>query len=231
MWKCRKFSHLFCPVSMWPPKKKRSSRWRMASFSPIICWCPKNKKWSFVWVLQLFSALCATYQSKASWTAAGYSFWQVNKNADFGGRKNARIHKISVRKCRKNFALFCAYREHWARYLFLFSGIGYMFCYRVMKHCLHLSDQLTYQDCFTWFGAGLRAHPVFVCSDLEFWFTCVSKKTIQCMVCTGDAKIFWFNPDIVLSQNHSLSITLYFKSSLFSSTCCFWLVFLFLIEA
>ena len=32
MWKCRKFSHHFCPVSMWSPKKikkKRSSRrWR-----------------------------------------------------------------------------------------------------------------------------------------------------------------------------------------------------------
>ena len=35
-----------------------------------------------------------------------------------------------------------------------------MFFYRVMKQCLHLSVQLTYQDCFKYFGAGLRAHPV-----------------------------------------------------------------------
>ena len=54
------------------------------------------------------------------------------------------------------------------RYLFLFSGIEYMLFYRVMKHWLRLSGQLTYQDCFKCFGAGFRADPVFVCSNLEF---------------------------------------------------------------
>ena len=54
------------------------------------------------------------------------------------------------------------------RYLFLFLGIGYIFFYRVIKHCLHLSIQLTYQDCFKCFGAGLRGYPVlFVCSNLS----------------------------------------------------------------
>ena len=77
-----------------------------ASFSPIICWSPKNKKRSFIWVLQLFSVLSETYQSEAPWTAAVYDFWQETKTPVFGGRKNATIHKISVQKCWKNFALF-----------------------------------------------------------------------------------------------------------------------------
>ena len=42
------------------------------------------------------------------------------------------------------------------RYLFLFLGIGYIFFYGAMKRCLHLSVQLTYQDCFKCFGAYLR---------------------------------------------------------------------------
>ena len=35
-----------------------------------------------------------------------------------------------------------------------------MFFCRVMKYCLDLSVQLTYQDCFKCFGEGLRAHPI-----------------------------------------------------------------------
>ena len=54
------------------------------------------------------------------------------------------------------------------RYLFLFSGIGYTFFYKIMKLCLHLSVQLTDQDCFKCFGEGFKAHPVFACSNLEF---------------------------------------------------------------
>ena len=86
------------------------------------------------------------------------------------------------------------------RYLFLFLAIEYeyMFFYRVMKHCLQLSVQLTYQDCFKCFGAGLRAYPVFVFSNLELWFTCVFEKQSSAWYAPGDLKIFWLNPDRVL---------------------------------
>ena len=79
-----------------------------ASFTLILCWSPqrKQKKRSFVWILQLFSAICATYQSEAPWTAAVYGFWRETKTPVFGGRKNAKIPKISVRKCRKKFRTF-----------------------------------------------------------------------------------------------------------------------------
>ena len=50
-----------------------------ASFSPILCWSQKKKKRSFVSVLQLFSAISATYQSEAPWTAVVYGFWREKK--------------------------------------------------------------------------------------------------------------------------------------------------------
>ena len=43
-----------------------------------------------------------------------------------------------------------------------------MFFYRVMKHCLYASVQLVYYDCLKSFGAQPKAHPAFVCSDVEF---------------------------------------------------------------
>ena len=51
---------------------------------------------------------------------------------------------------------------------FAFLGDKYMFFYRVMKHCLHVSVQLVYYDCLKSFGAQPRAHPAFVCGDVEF---------------------------------------------------------------
>ena len=69
----------------------------------------KKKNRCFVWVLQLFSAISATYQSEAPWTAAVYGFWWETKTPIFGGRKNAGIRKISVRKCRKKFRTFCTF--------------------------------------------------------------------------------------------------------------------------
>ena len=86
-------------------KKKKVITPMEASFSPILCWSPKKKR-SFVWVLQLFSAIFATYQSETPWTAAVYGFWRETKTPVFGGRKNAGIRKISVRKCRKKFRTF-----------------------------------------------------------------------------------------------------------------------------
>ena len=43
MWKCRKFSRHFCPISMWSPKKKVITPME-ASFSPILCWSRKKIK-------------------------------------------------------------------------------------------------------------------------------------------------------------------------------------------
>ena len=59
-------------------KKKKVIALTGASFSPISWWSPKKKR-SFVSVLQIFSPLCATYQSKVPWTAAVYVFWREKK--------------------------------------------------------------------------------------------------------------------------------------------------------
>ena len=73
-----------------------------------------------------------------------------------------RVHKKYVASDVKHYKIIRV------RYLFFFSGIGCMCFYRVMKHCLHLSVQLIYQDCFKCFGAGLMAYSIFACSNLEF---------------------------------------------------------------
>ena len=43
-----------------------------------------------------------------------------------------------------------------------------MFFYRVMKHCLYVSVQLVYYDWLKSFGTQPKAHPAFVCGDVEF---------------------------------------------------------------
>ena len=75
-----------------------------------------------------------------------------------------------------------------------------MFFCRVMKYCLDLSVQLTYQDCFKCFGEGLRAHPIFVYSNLEFRFSCVSEEQFSAWYAPGEANFFLLHPDIVQAK-------------------------------
>ena len=79
-------------------------------------------------------------------------------------------------------------------YIYLISHIKYMFFCRVMKYCLDLSVQLTYQDCFKCFGKELRAHTIFVYSNLEFRFSCVSEKQFSAWYAPGEASFFFDTP-------------------------------------
>ena len=90
------------------PKKKKKGHHadRDIFFSNFILISKKKKKWFFVWILQVFYALRAAYESEAPWTAAVYGFWRETKTPVFGGRKNAGIRKISVQKCRKKICTF-----------------------------------------------------------------------------------------------------------------------------
>ena len=72
-----------------------------------------------------------------------------------------------------------------------------MFFCRVMKYCLDLSVQLTYQDCFKCFGEGLRAHPIFAYGNLELRFSCVSEEQFSAWYAPGEANFFLLHPDIV----------------------------------
>ena len=82
MWKCRKFSHLFCPVQCDLKKKKKVITPTEASFSPILCWSQKKKK-----VLRLSSAsflrdLC-NIPMRGAVNRSCQRFLEGNKNAGF----------------------------------------------------------------------------------------------------------------------------------------------------
>ena len=58
-----------------------------------------------------------------------------------------------------------------------------------MKHCLYVSVQLMSYDCLKSFCAQSRAHPAFVCSDVELILSCVLESLYSAQYASYDAKI------------------------------------------
>ena len=71
-------------------------------------WSQKKKKKKKVLRLSSASFLHDLYDilERGAVNRSYLQFLVGNKHANFGGRKNARIRKISVRKCRKKFRTF-----------------------------------------------------------------------------------------------------------------------------
>ena len=68
------------------------------------------------------------------------------------------------------------------------------------------------------FGSQPRAHPAFICSDVEFWVYLCFGNPVLCTVCIMWCQNrFWFNPDIVFSQNQSLKHQLFTVIAVFSA--------------
>ena len=86
--------------------------------------------------------------------------------------------------------------------------------------CDAIFDAMRYDchPCLKSFGAQPRAHPAFVCSDVEFWvYLCFGKPT-QCTVCIMWCQNrFWLNPDIVFSRNQSLEHQFFTLIAVFSA--------------
>ena len=124
MWKWQKFSHLF--VRFQCDLKKKDIALMEASFSPILRWSPKKqKKRSFVWVLQVFYALHATYESEAPWIAAVYGFWRETKTLVFGGKKRQNSQNFKAKLPEKN--------SHYSNFFALIGNTD-MHCWRLHKH-------------------------------------------------------------------------------------------------
>ena len=86
-------------------KKKKGHRADGGIFSSDCMLISKKKKVFRLSSASFFRNLCDI----SEWGAVKRSclrFLAGNKNAGFGGRKNAGIRKISVRKCQKKFCTF-----------------------------------------------------------------------------------------------------------------------------
>ena len=113
MWKCRKFSHLFCQVLMWsPPKKKGYCTDGGIFFSDFMLISEKKKG--------LSSEFCKfslrfVRHSRARRREPQLStvFGGKQKRWFLAGEKTPEFAKFQCEKVGKNFALFCAYWEHW----------------------------------------------------------------------------------------------------------------------
>ena len=106
MWKCRKFSRLFCPVSVWSQKKKkRSSRcWRHLFLWFYVDF--QKKKDLRLNSASFLHALCATYQSEVPWTAAVYGFWREQKRRFLAGEKRQNLQNFSAKMPEKTLHFF-----------------------------------------------------------------------------------------------------------------------------
>ena len=76
-------------------KKKKVIALTKASFSLILCWFPKKKR-TYVWILQVFSTLCARH------TRARCHEPQLS--TVFGGNKNAGFWQEKKRQNLQNFS-------------------------------------------------------------------------------------------------------------------------------
>ena len=113
MWKCRKFSHHFCSVLMWSPKKKVITPME-ASFSPILCWSPK-KKGSLSKFCNFSMRFLRHTRARRREPRLSTVFGGKQKRRFLVGEKTLEFAKFQCENAGKNFALFalfCAYKEH-----------------------------------------------------------------------------------------------------------------------